>query len=622
VDEPRDAVDGAQLDALIAAALEPGLRTVLCLDAAPAAVMAASETFARLLCEADGNEVRTVVLGSGEAEEDLWDGVAWVRGDDGVLPELVPGPLGPPPAGTTKLVVIPELPRIGLAGVRACVTLLGDQVAHLERYGKSLAWQAGATAWIAGCDREAAGSVSPHLLDRFALRVPFSKESRTERRAWLRAALEAGPDSKPRGEPAVDGAALASLRRAATSTPAMSAGAIDAVLDLVEEPAPGARRQIALARLAVACARMAAAPDVTPSHVEAADAMLRVRAPVARPAPEQPPDPVVEPGDRPVREAGVRTTAAGDPAPAPAVPQPVLAPDASEALEAADIQIADGAATSIYPEDHARVDREPEPLRRPVGARGPVGRTAGVPVGVQPTTQLQDIALTATVVEAIKWQRIRRESKHEPSGAKVPIWPVDLRSYRRAPFAHEMLALVLDYTCRGRWSWPELLLPYLRWGYTHRASVCLVRVGAGDAGCSLKADRLVARNMLDPRIGPVLDAHDGDATPLAHGLELARQTLRHALHHSRAGISGAQLVVVTDGRGNVPLQASFAGRLGRPVRSEGIDDALAVASQIAVLDRVAVTVVDPEPAVWADLPGKLAAALGAGIVPLRSLVVA
>jgi magnesium chelatase subunit D len=243
-----------------------------------------------------------------------------------------------------------------------------------------------------------------------------------------------------------------------------------------------------------------------------------------------------------------------------------------------------------------------------------------VPVGIQQATRLHDIALTSTVVEAIKWRRIRQGSKAGLSGAQLMISPHDLRSYRRAPVANEMLVLVLDYTCPGEWKWPEVLLPYLRWGYTQRASVCLVRVGAADAACSLSADRLMARNMLDPRIGPALEAGSGNATPLAHGLELARQALRHALHHSRAGISGAQLVVVTDGRGNVPLTASLGGRTTGPVGREGVDDALTVAAQVAVLDKVAVTLVDPEPAALADLPRDLAMALGAGIVPVRSLV--
>ena len=109
------------------------------------------------------------------------------------------------------------------------------------------------------------------------------------------------------------------------------------------------------------------------------------------------------------------------------------------------------------------------------------------------------------------------------------------------------------------------LLPYLRWAYVERATVCLVKVGARGAPTELQAERLVARSLLVPKISQALDEPSGLATPLAHGLDLALQFLRHALHQGRQGVRSAWIVVLTDGRGNVPLKASQTGQLDWPV---------------------------------------------------------
>jgi magnesium chelatase subunit D len=111
---------------------------------------------------------------------------------------------------------------------------------------------------------------------------------------------------------------------------------------------------------------------------------------------------------------------------------------------------------------------------------------------------------------------------------------------------------------------------------------------------------------------------------LAHGLELALQTLRHALQHGRSKVKQAVLVVITDGRGNVPLEASRVGDIGAflPVKQRGIEDALQVAAQIGELDGVKAYLLNPQPKIYADLPLQLAEKLGAGVamIPEMELV--
>jgi Mg-chelatase subunit ChlD len=69
---------------------------------------------------------------------------------------------------------------------------------------------------------------------------------------------------------------------------------------------------------------------------------------------------------------------------------------------------------------------------------------------------------------------------------------------------------------------------------------------------------------------------------LAHGLDLALKTLRHALQHGKNTVQKAVLVVVSDGRGNVPLEASHVGKIKLPVGKKGVEDALEVAEKLVI----------------------------------------
>lgn len=96
--------------------------------------------------------------------------------------------------------------------------------------------------------------------------------------------------------------------------------------------------------------------------------------------------------------------------------------------------------------------------------------------------------------------------------------------------------------------------------------------------------------------------------------------MQQAIQHGRSRVSGARLVVLTDGRGNVSLQSSLSGQLVFPVGRSGVEDALEVAKQISALDNVVSVVLDPLPAEYTYLPHELAAALGGGIVEIPRYV--
>jgi magnesium chelatase subunit D len=232
-----------------------------------------------------------------------------------------------------------------------------------------------------------------------------------------------------------------------------------------------------------------------------------------------------------------------------------------------------------------------------------------------PARDLSDLALTGTLLEAAKFQAIRRKNRPEAQG--ILFSASDLRAYRRAAPPERLLVLVIDFTSLAGWDWGAAVLPFLKTAYTQRAAVCVVQVGAADAEHELSARRVLGRNVLSAAVNLALASERGKATPLAHGLELALETLRHALRHGRGTALQAQLVVVTDGRGNVPLEASRLRAITAPVSDEGVKDALAVAEKLRALDRVESVLIHPSPRFYPELPSTLAAALGAGMRALK-----
>jgi magnesium chelatase subunit D len=327
------------------------------------------------------------------------------------------------------------------------------------------------------------------------------------------------------------------------------------------------------------------------------------------------------PAERPIQPSTLppETPApAPEPSPLPEIPQTIDSPalpahkpevyrsDSQTDLPAAPVDL--GQPQNPYPEDQTPTEREAASLRMPPRRFRAATVGHGTIVGVEPATIPQDIAWVSTLLEAAKYQAFRRQGDE----SRLILRSADLRRYRRAAVPEQMLMLVLDYTCLRDCQWQAALLPYLQWAYVERATVCLVQVGA--AGQELQAEKVSAQSVLVPRIRMGLERGGGRSTPLAHGLDLALQTLRHALQHGRSAVQEAVLVVVSDGRGNVPLTASRMNQKPtQPVKRQGIEDALDVAGQIRSLKSVEAVVLNPQPKHYADLPVKLALALGAKI---------
>ncbi|MGV9392809.1 magnesium chelatase [Streptomyces olivaceus] len=590
--------------ALVCAAADPALGGVLLLDLDPRLVEPVVRLFGGILAGATEPARPPLVLGSADRDEDLWTRTRIRGGEHGITVHTEPGPLveADDAHGAPPLVVVPDLVRLGVAGMRAAVQLLGAEVATVERSGLRGTVRPRAR-WLATCRAADAGRLSRHLLDRFAVRLSVAE-------LRLPGPAEA-PEALFADLPAAWRTAAGGVRPVPVT---------DAALTRAREllgPDAGVRRELALVRLARTLAALDGRPSASAGHSEAAARLIGVAVPETAPdrsesVPEGPgpvPEPAGPPGTLPERRGAGRP----DPHRARDDDRALLDTGPAEGIGTAPGPVPAPAGRGPYPEDGATGAREAMPLSGPRRrTTGPVS-TRGTVIGTRRATDLRDIAHVRTVREAAVHQRARRTERFTVS-------PADLHSNVRAAAPERVLVLLLDHTCREPdGDWQEALAPFLQWAYTSRATVQVIEVGAADAADELRAGSFAARGVLDPRVPGALYRSAGRATPLAHGVELAAHTLRRLFRRQGTGPAEAWLVVVTDGRGNVPLRVSHTGRPAGDVAAAGIEDAVEAAARIGAMDRTRlhVAVVDPGREPYGDLPYVLADRLGAIVVDGR-----
>ncbi|MEO3830048.1 AAA family ATPase [Actinomadura sp. B10D3] len=267
-----------------------------------------------------------------------------------------------------------------------------------------------------------------------------------------------GPDAAGRGRAAPRAGAARRRRRRGGARPRPRAGrpgggavaedALRRVVDLLP-PGPSRRRDLALARIARAVGGFAGAAETGAAHVDEAAGLLGIAVagggPGAPPASEPPPHGTAPLAPRrPEPEppaAGARVEATAPGAARRVVTrtgEPVTLPDAA------------AAGPWPYPEDDPGALSRIGTLRPPPGRRTRAGRLRGRPVGVRPASGPRDLAIVATVVEAAKFQAVRRAHRPDaPPGLLIS--PADLRRPRRAAEPGAALVLVLDHSCWRHW---------------------------------------------------------------------------------------------------------------------------------------------------------------------------
>jgi magnesium chelatase subunit D len=503
------------------------------------------------------------------------------------------------------IMLIPDLSRLRPGAAKIAVSLIGAGVAVADVGDETVRWRPRAR-WLAAVPHTESRRLSPHLLDRFTLRVNAGQ---------LRAALMPGPWLAARTSQDDMTANLRAMLAWATPTalcaptarpqlPSVSAAAAARAVTLVA--AGTARRELALARVARVLAAWAGADQTAVRHVDEAAELLGYRFPeqqAAAPTPAATPRPAPVPPARQPNDA-MRATREGDPNAAAA------APPAEAAGPARPVTAAMVTALPLYPEDTVPDNAALDPSRAG-RLRARPGTVRSHAIGSLPASDTSDLAILATVLEASKFQRARRKNKHA-SRKKFFIIPSDLRRPRYLSDPANALVMVLDNTCWQGWNRSAALAPYLRRALDREATVSVIEFGFAGARSDLAAERYRAPSLRDPKVLASLNRGPGQASPLAHALDLALSDLRRRIRHGATQEQRCVLVVATDGRGNVPLADSL---LGLPPRDEvgrrGVMDAERVAGQIAALGGgIEIVVVAPDLGPYRGLPFELADGLG------------
>ena len=617
---------GAAINSTIAGlaclAIEPELRSALLFDASPTAIQIASQQLASMLEVVIGQTVEIITLSSAETEDSLWGAVTLKPDTQGKwvswkMSRLAQSNINPAP----RVIMIPDLARLSVSAIRACVMLVGANVATLQRHGQNLSWEPNLW-WIAGCAMAEVGEVSPHLLDRFALRLAAPEENfdRVEDIfQWVTHPTKANLLATA----PIPKAIRQRLPRSSQPLPNIAPHLLLYLIRCVDSTGstvPGARRDIALARLSRAIAVLEGSAQVTQPHIERAARLIGLRPPINQISVVPDPKPLDQPASQSPKSSHASPSTPqnisppkSEPASSP-MPEPSVREFTDEEVSLPDTELIFQPTTisaTPYPEDTAPDVREANSLQLPQRRYRSIQSTEGAAIGTQQALDLHDIALISTILEAAKFQKVR--STPQKSGLPFRIARTDLRSYRRTPVPQQMLVVVMDYTCLKGCNWQDAIFPYLSWAYVTRASICVVQVGSSHASNELQAQSIIERNLLSPRIRMAFEEQRGTATPLAHGLYLAFRVLRSELQHGRGRVHQARLVLISDGRGNVPLSASQASELTQAVSREGIEDALTAAREIATLKNIEIFLLNPQPKQYADLPIALAEAMGASL---------
>ena len=388
------------LRGLACAALNPGLGSILVFDTAIATLQFAVQNLTWMLKQVTGYQVVPVQLGVVETEEDLWGGLALPRGDANGSLEWQQGLLAGGRGQELRLVVIPDLTRLSLPAARACVALMGSEVAYLERHGHRDSWQP-RLCWLAGCSRPDIGLVSPHLLDRFALRLTGQDLAKTDRTEAIQQWLHE-PNKPDWEKESLLPEWMELLQRTKLLHPEVTLEAQKRVLDYIS-PTDGysVRRELALLRLAQANAQLAEAGQVTAQQVDLAAQMIGLTPikPSLNLAPKEPEQPIQP--ELAATDPLIQNAAAGDQAlmdkraPAP-IQEPVYASDTTETLPSQSL-LMDGVLANPYPEDTTPVQREAASLRLPLRRFKNTVSGRGAIVGVEPATTPQDLAIVSTL---------------------------------------------------------------------------------------------------------------------------------------------------------------------------------------------------------------------------------
>lgn len=589
---PADLGQNAVVHILACMSVNPQLSGLLLVDAAPETVDDVTAQLRELVALCTGSLPHVLSISPSDTDGALFGSHVLTLANDRLDLVWSRGRLVQQPDDPLAIVQIHDLSELSPLALRASLSVLGADVAHIEREGVSR-WWTPRLLWVIADRTPQLASVSSHFLDRITLRMRIPASRRTAPLKQV-AALRARLHSAAIKHPALDlsPAARAWMKDAANLHPALTKEALNYGQRRFEELHPHdglMRRYITYMQMAVAIAQLDHATEVTTAHIDRVNAMLMQASPDVSASPS--------------------TSPASTDAPLPANPSAISHPrrlrkgiqsnklplvGPGEGDEAPDISIdphgtfAGQSTGSDAHEAHATSllsDRLMLPradLPRHESLLGPA-------YGTTPARDFSDISLFDTLVAAV----IHAQAEIDSVSSALRVRPEDFRQYLRMRVPNPRLVLVIDFTAAKHVDLDAILSDTLQEAYRRRAEVHFIGVGVQRTN-PLQAHHASFRSPLSPRLRDAMHAQASSATPLAHGLYLAYKVMRGDTAAERAARDDL-LMLFTDGRGNIPLaeSRSAATTISYPVGALGFEDALAEASRIRRLTGVESMVLTP-----------------------------
>ncbi|MDE5105954.1 MAG: hypothetical protein O4808_02390, partial [Trichodesmium sp. St17_bin3_1_1] len=481
-------IQSSLMKSLCCVALNSKLRSILLFDISMNNLQQVAGILVSLLKVTTESEIVVPLkLGTFESEDDLWGQVG--LGDE-LEKQAFNWQFGlfssADNTNEIKLVIIPDLTKLSLAAMRACVVLMGADVAHLERHGQQKSWQPN-FCWLVGCSsqNEEIGKISPHLLDRFTLRLNVQIENNDNRVTQIQKLLNSQekPQESLFEEREIEPELKEWLREIRSCLPSMTPSALERILDYTSESNIYHRREITLARFASTYAQLEAANSVTINHVnkvarimglklEINDIDKSIKSNSFNPKSERKVtdlEPLISPELSEIKDEYLSNNPPEIPVYKPQKSDFFRDPDSAETTRLTITSLPEiTPLENPYIEDIAPLEREIDSLKLPTHRSQSKTIYRGTIIGVEKTTNAHDLAIVRTLLEAAKFHKIRQKNQGN-NNHKLKILPSDLYRYRRASVAEQMFMLLLDYTCLEYCQWEEKLLPYFSWAYSQRA---------------------------------------------------------------------------------------------------------------------------------------------------------
>ncbi len=272
------------LQSLCCVALNPGLRSILLFDISPMGLQQVASILASFLAiTTNCDKVVPVKLGTFESEDDLWGQISFGSQLEKSPFQWQPGILSQAEnIKEIRLIIIPDLTQLSLAAMRACVVLMGADVAHLERHGQTKTWQP-SLCWLVGLgsDQQEIGKISPHLLDRFALRLNGKFKDNRDRVTQIQQLLENETASSNllSDEQEIEVKLQQWLQQVESIKPKMTSEVLERLLDYTFGSKVYHRREISLARFSSSLAQLEKTEQVTAHHVDRVAQIMGLKLP-------------------------------------------------------------------------------------------------------------------------------------------------------------------------------------------------------------------------------------------------------------------------------------------------------------------------------------------------------